>query len=349
LIGESSNRAVLVRPAGKFLRASRLSLQPVRCGLGGVPSYGELLLLILPVFALIGIGLGARLAGWMTAEADASLLRLVVNVLYPALIFRSVLGNPALADARNVVLPPVIGFVTMAGCILLALGIGRALGYAAGRGLRTFAFAAGIFNYGYIPIPLIEDLFGADSLGVLMVHNVGCELAVWTVGILVLSGLSPREGWRKLLSGPLVALLAAGLGNVTGLDERMPAALDGVIEGVGACAIPLGLIVIGASLAEYLGKPSKLVSPRVTPNAVALRLLVFPGLMLGLAKVLPASTELKQVMIVQAAMPAGIMPIVLAKHYGGKPLTAVQVVLGTTAVGVFTIPLWLRLGLAWVM
>jgi hypothetical protein len=39
---------------------------------------------------------------------------------------------------------------------------------------------------------------------------------------------------------------------------------------------------------------------------------------------------------------------VLAKHYGGRPLTAVQVVLGTTVLGVLIIPLWLRMGLAWV-
>ena len=67
-----------------------------------------------------------------------------------------------------------------------------------------------------------------------------------------------------------------------------------------------------------------------------------------LAKVLPISQDLKRVMMVEAAMPAGIIPILIAKHYGGQPLTAVQVVVGTTAVGLIEIPLWLRLGLAWI-
>jgi predicted permease len=53
-------------------------------------------------------------------------------------------------------------------------------------------------------------------------------------------------------------------------------------------------------------------------------------------------------MIVQAAMPAGVMPLVIAQHYGGRPLTAVQIVIGTTALGIFLIPLWLRLGLVWI-
>ncbi|MCF3651064.1 AEC family transporter [Synoicihabitans lomoniglobus] len=314
-----------------------------------MPTYFELLGLILPVFAMIAIGSGARFAGWLTPAADVSLMKLVVNVLYPALIFRAVLGNPALSDPRNVYWPPLIGFVTMAFGILAALWIGRRLGFEKGQGLRTFAFAAGIYNYGYIPIPLMEELFGPDSIGVLLVHNVGCEAAVWTVGVLVVSGVSLRDGWRRLISGPVIALLLATVGNVVGLDEVMPTVADRVISTAGACAIPMGLIAIGATLAEYLTKPSQLFSRRITPMACALRLGLFPAVFLVVAKVLPISPEMKRVMIVEAAMPAGIIPILIAKHYGGQPLTAVQVVLGTTAVGLVAIPLWLRLGLSWVM
>jgi predicted permease len=313
-----------------------------------VPTYFELLALIAPIFALIGIGSIARFAGWLTAESDGSLLKLVINVLYPALIFKNVLGNPALADPRNVIWPPLVGFGTMAGGILLAWWIGRALGFSKGKGLRTFAFAAGIFNYGYIPIPLMESLFGSESVGVLLVHNVGCEVAIWTVGVLILSGLSLRDGWRRLVSGPVIALASAGVGNVIGLDAVMPAAVDKTIAMAGACAIPVGLIAIGSTLSESLRKPAQLFSVRVTPAACALRLVLFPAIFLGLAKVLPISLELKRVMMVEAAMPAGVIPILIARHYGGKPLTAVQVVIGTTIVGLVAIPLWLRIGLAWI-
>jgi predicted permease len=78
------------------------------------------------------------------------------------------------------------------------------------------------------------------------------------------------------------------------------------------------------------------------------RLGIFPVLILAAAKWLPLSIELKRVLVVQAAMPAGLMPIIIARHYGGQPLTAVQIVLGTTILALLTIPLWLRVGLAWV-
>lgn len=312
-----------------------------------MPSYVELLLVILPVFVLIGLGAGLRQVKWLTAEADASLLKLVVNFLYPCLIFRNVLGNAALREAGNVAVAPLLGFLTMAGGIGLAYWAGRAAGLSLGHGLRTFAFAVGIYNYGYIPLPLMEGLFGGESVGVLLVYNVGCEVAIWTVGILVLSGLSLREGWRKVVSPPVMALVTALVLNAVGGPALLPGWVAGVIERLADCAVPIGLLLIGATLQGYLGQPGQLWGGKISVGACALRLGVLPVLFLGLAKVLPISPELKRVMLVQAAMPAGILPIVIAGHYGGQPLMAVRVVVATTLVGVAVIPLWLQVGIAW--
>jgi predicted permease len=73
-----------------------------------------------------------------------------------------------------------------------------------------------------------------------------------------------------------------------------------------------------------------------------------PVLFLVLARYLPCSLELKRVITIQAAMPAAVFPIIIAKHYGGDPATALRVVLGTSLVGFITIPLWLKFGLKWV-
>jgi len=313
-----------------------------------MPTYWHLLLLILPVFALIGIGAGMRRVGWLTTEADASLLKLIVNFLYPCLILDNVLGNAALRQPGNLLLAPLIGFLSIAAGFGLAYHAGRALGLDRGTGLRTFAFSTGINNYGYIPIPLMTALFGRESLGVLFVHNVGCEGAIWTIGILVLAGLSLREGWRKLANPPVFALISAVTINMLDLGRFIPEAARSVIHLGGECAVPLGLLLIGATLMEYLSRPRELFDARVTLASNALRLGVLPLLILLLAKFLPCPTDLKRLLVVQAAMPAGILPIVIARHYGGRPLTAVQVVVGTTALGLLLIPLWLRLGLGWV-
>ena len=77
------------------------------------------------------------------------------------------------------------------------------------------------------------------------------------------------------------------------------------------------------------------------------RLGIIPALMLGLVRWLPCSVEVKRVIVVQAAMPAGVFPIVLSRLYGGDPATAVRIVAGTTILSLVTIPLWIRWGMAW--
>ena len=312
-----------------------------------MPTYWQLLALVLPVFAVIGVGVWVRQRHWIEGEAENSLIRLVVNVCYPCLIFESVANNPALQATENLVLPPLLGFaITFLG-IRVGLAAAKAAGLHVGTGLRTFALTVGITNYGYLPLPIMEGVWGPESRGVLLVHNVGVEVAIWTVGVLVLSGQSLREGWRKLVSPIVITLLVAVACNLLGLAPHLPGVLTSTVHALAVCAIPLGLVMTGVNLAQYLGQPGGLFDPKVSVAAMVVRLGVMPVLILLIAKYLPCSVELKRVLAVQAAMPSAVVPIIIAKLYGGHPRTAVQIVLGTTALGVLVIPLWLRAGLAW--
>ena len=311
-------------------------------------SYWDLLLLILPVFALIAIGVVLRRVHWIEGAAEGSLIRLVINLCMPCLIFESVAGNAALREGGNLILPPLVGFGTSVVTIALAYYFAKVIGLTVGTGARTFALAAGLANYGYLPLPIMAAMFGPDSRGILLVHNIGVEAAVWTVGVLVLSGLPLKEGWRRLLSPIVLSLFVAVGVNLAGLGGELPRWLTDLVHALAVCAIPLGLLMTGVNLANHVGEPRALFAPRVSVGAMVLRLGCFPLLFLALARWLPCSVELKRVIIVQGAMPSAVIPIIIAQHYGGRPLTAVQVVLGTTALGVVITPLWLRVGLAWI-
>lgn len=314
---------------------------------GAMMSYWQLLLLVLPVFAVIAIGVVVRRVHWVEGEAETSLMRLVVNVCSPCFVFESVASNAALREPENLLLPPLVGFAMTFIGIRAGLLVAKAIGLHVGTGMRTFALAVGVTNYGYLPLPIMAGLWGPESRGVLLVHNVGVEIAIWTVGVLVLSGLSLREGWRKLASPMLIALVLAVVCNLGGVTPRLPQLVMDTIHALAVCAIPLGLLMTGVNLANYLNQPGELFDAKVTGAAVALRLGVLPVVMLVVAKYLPCSVELKRVMLVQAAMPVALVSIIIARVYGGHPRTAVQIVLGTTALGVLVIPLWLRAGLAW--
>lgn len=305
---------------------------------------------VLPVFGIMGAGGWLRWRNWLSAEADASLMRLCINLLLPALIFDSVLGNAALRQPENLLLPPLVAFG------MVAVGIGVARLGARWAGLhspperKTFAFLAGLQNYSYLPIPLCMMLFDPGTTGVLFVHNVGAELAMWTLGVAMLTG-GAGGGWRKIINAPVAALLLAVLLNLIGMVFTPPPALAYVgklfltgIHWLGQSAIPLALLLIGAIVADHLADARGGRAARVVAVASVIRLGILPVLFVLLAKFLPCSVELKRVIILEGAMPSAMLPIVLAKHYGGDARTALQVSLGTSVLGLVTIPLWIHFG-----
>jgi predicted permease len=307
----------------------------------------ELFILILPVFALIGVGVVLRRCHWIEGAAETSVIRLVMYVCMPCLAFDTIVGNPALHDAGNLVLPPLAGFAMTSAGFLVAYIVARWTGVEEGAGLRTFALSAGICNYAYLPFPILGGIWGGRTQGVLFVHNTGVDLAIWSVGLLMLTGGSLREGWRRLVSPMLVTLVASLAINVSGLSPHVPDLARNLAHSLGVCAVPIGIMVTGVNLANFLDEPLKLLHRNVAAAACAVRLGILPVLILCVARWLPCPVELKRVLVVQAAMPAGVIPIIIAQYYGGKPLTAVQIVLSTTSVGLFTCPLWIRAGLAW--
>lgn len=304
----------------------------------------------IPVFLLLLLGVVLRRTEVLTREADGSVMKLVVRVFYPCLFLDFLIGNPAVKEAPNLIAAPLVGFLTTFGGFLAGLAVARLLKLKRGSGLRTFAFCNGIYNYGYIPIPLIMAIFASrETLGVLLIHNVGVEAAIWTVGILLLSGKVDRAALKRLVNPPLLALLAALSINGLGFDDQLPEWLTRFVAMLGACSIPVGILLSGAAIGDLLNRQGLLDSLKVPAGSICLRLGFLPAAFVALAAFMPGlSLELKQVILVQAAMPAGILPIVLARHYGGDAAVAVKVVLATTLCSVVTMPLWLRLGVAFV-
>jgi malate permease and related proteins len=191
-------------------------------------------------------------------------------------------------------------------------------------------------------------LFGQETVGVLFVHNLGVELVLWMIGVMVLTGRRAQAGLRQIVNAPLVAMLLALSLNASGAVYHLPKVLTTTVHILAQCAIPLSLILAGATMDDHLEEFHSRPAWRAMGTAIGLRLFLLPGSFLLLAKYIAASPELKHVMILQAAMPSAVFPIVMAKHYGGDPPTALRVVLATSLVGLLTMPLWIRVGLAWV-
>lgn len=303
---------------------------------------------LLPVLAVTALGALLRRIGWLTAAADASLLTLMVNLLTPCLIVDKVLGSAALADPAMVFLAPAVGFSAVVVGIAASFAAAHVFGVRTEPARRTFALAAGVQNYGYIPLPLALSLYGNETAAVLFTHNLGTEVAIWSIGVAVLAGVPPRDLFRRLLSPPAIAILGAVLVNLLVGRARVPGFLLETASLLGQAAIPLGLLLTGATMADHARNVWGPGSVRTAALACALRLGVLPLFYIAALWGLDTGVELDHVFVLQSAMPAAVFPILIAKHYKGDSVTALRVVFGTTLVSLVTIPLWIHFASGWV-
>ena len=315
---------------------------------------------VIPLFLIMAVGAIVRRFRVLNEEADRTMLNLCVHLLVPALIFDHLVANEALRRSGNLIWSPLLGFAVTAGSIFIAGLAARLWRFRTKAETKTFRFVAGIFNYGYIPVPLIATLYGANALGVLFLFNLGTEMAFWTVGFGGLMGHSLLRDWRRALTSPVKAIIlgvAINLGTSLFGLRLDGATLDAAVWGwpvkvifdtihlIGLCSIPLALLIIGATMADFWGEFHSAYGAGVMGLAVLVRNGICPFAFVLLAAFLPVSRELKETLVVQAAMPAGVFTLLLCRHNGGSVPVALQVIFATSAAAIITLPLWIHFGM----
>jgi predicted permease len=315
---------------------------------------------VVPIFLITAVGAFVRRVRILNAQADRTLLNLCVHLLLPSLILDHTIANEALRRSGNLFWSPALGFVCTAAGLFIAGGAARIWRITDANSARTFRFVGGIYNYGYIPVPLIAALYGSNVLAVLFLYNLGTELAFWTVGFSRFMGHSPLRDWRRMLTTPVCAILLGVTINLVTSGLGVPltdATLQSVAWGwpvsvvmaavhqIGLCSIPLAMLIIGATMADFWGEFQSSGGRGVMALAVLVRNVACPVVMVALAALLPVSSELKETLIVQAAMPAGVFTLLLCRHNGGNVPVALQVIFATSAAAILTIPLWIHLGM----
>jgi predicted permease len=313
-------------------------------------TFATVLAQTIPVFLVMAIGFTTRRVGILNEDAETRLMRLVLTVLYPCFILAKVPGNEHLQSSATVAIALLTGLLlTLAGFGLCYL-VGKSIGLSRDAGLATFAVSAGLQNYGFLPIPLIEGIFSKEiadaTLGVLFVHNLGVEIAIWTVGVVLISG--DRKGAaRRLVNGPTIAICVGLFLNFSGIWKLIPGVVNETVAKLAVCSIPTSLLLVGAALAGVVEKEKWRPDFRIIAAANGMRFLILPVLFFAAAAMSGFSEPLRRILLVQAAMPAAVFPIVLARFFGGQPRVAVNIVLSTSLFSVLLTPMILTGGFYW--
>jgi len=309
---------------------------------------------LLAVCSMVLMGVLARRRGLLDSVGTRQISLLVTNVLYPALIYASLVQTFTLGGlAANWTLPAGTVLIMLTGFCIGALAA-WVMPFRDEREQRAFRFQCAINNYVFLAMPLVQIYWGAEAVALLVFSTVGSELSVWTLGVIALTGR--RFHWRTLghlVSMPMGAILAAVLTLAVaqgtgwrpaagGLADDLRRALLAALDIVGKGTVPLAMIVAGSRMAEL--QPRHLLRPPQLA-VVALRLVVIPAVALALLYALPFAPAARNVLTVVAVMPSAIASVMLSEIYEADSEFAAAAVLLTHTAALLTIPLWLGLTL----
>lgn len=300
---------------------------------------------MLPVYLLLAAGAVLRRTRVLRKEHDEGVMRVVYSVMLPCFMLDKILGSEVLRSGPVVISSIVLGYGLMLAGTVIGLVTGRVIGLEKGNGMRTFGLCSGSQNFGFTAVPVVQILWGAGALGILFVHNIGCELAMWTMGVMVMSG----EGgipWRRMINGPVFAVLGGLLLVAMGWDVHVTGPARKALSMIGVGAVPLAVLITGCTIVDLVA--AERPKAKIIFGSALVRVLLAPAVFLAAAKFLPIAMELRQVLVVQAAMPAAMTPIMLARMYGGRTAIAAQIVVFTTALSLFSLPWIITLGCRWI-
>ena len=304
----------------------------------------NIILAVLPPFLLLFIGCFARRMDWLGREADRSLSRFIIHILYPCFIVYHVLGTKSPVGLKEAGTAAVFGFIAIFVGFLVARLVVE-ICQIEEQEKPAFCFCSGIFNYGFFAIPVASLFFGNDLVVKIILFNLGVEVAIWTVGILLLT--SSRFDFRKILNPPAISVLLALALQFLGGKDLFPQFGWNVLSMIGNCSIPMALMIIGASFYDLLRDYRPSPAYRVELGAILTRAIIVPAIFLLYANYgwIPSEVSwMSRVLLVQAAMPAGVFALVVVKNYEQDSQTGLRAIMATMVVSIFTLPTWIWIG-----
>lgn len=289
------------------------------------------------LFILMAAGFVAGKLGYFDEATNRGLSKFLVNLVVPALVVSS-MQRPFTPELRDEVFTELaISLCVYAASFPLAFLLARAIG-AKGAEKGAHEFSAVFSNVAFMGFPVMEALFGRESLFAVSIYNIPFSILAFSVGPYLLAreaGGKARLTLASFLTPSAVASLvglAFFFGRVT-----LPPPIARSFAIIGDLTTPLSMAIIGATLSRMRLR-SLVGNPRLYATS-AYRLVVFPLAVYACLVALGFRGRLLAMPVVIAAMPVAANSVILAKAYGGDAETASSLVFITTVASLFSIPL----------
>lgn len=295
---------------------------------------------VLIILIIIALGFILARNDWFDSKMTSMIARLVTQIALPAYmvstIVRKFKADQLLKTLPDLVFPVISMFLLYIISIIIV------------KVCRIPKMHAGLFesmfsnsNTVFVGLPVNMALFGPHSLPFVLVYYMANTTFFWTLGVYLIRKDGSKQGsfslkavFKKVFSPPLLGFMVGVL--LVLWHVKLPQFIMQDFDYVGNLTIPLSMIFIGISINSV--DLSNVHFDRSNFLILFGRFLLAPTLMSLLVIPTPMPLLMKQVFIMQSAMPIMTNAPVVSRLYHADSEYASIMVAETTLLSLIVIP-----------
>ncbi|MBQ6789708.1 MAG: AEC family transporter [Clostridia bacterium] len=300
-------------------------------------NFYSLLNMVATLAILLSVGFGSRKLGLIDDAFSKKLSSLVVHICQPMLIISSLISTEySEENLKKGLIALALSFCLHAFMGVLSNLFARFWKNKDQR--KTVEFGLVFVNAGFIGLPILGSIFGADGLFCGAFYLIGFHMYLWTWGIIILSRgredikLTPKKvifnyGTIPCIIGFLLFILRVPI----------PDFLRQPVGYLSEISTPITMMIAGSLIAtgrlrDFFGKLSNYA-------VCLLKLIVMPAVVCVCLKLLGVPDFYVIFGTVMAALPCASMVAILGELYGINPVGASRLVGITTIMCTVTLPI----------
>lgn len=290
---------------------------------------------MLVIFVMIAVGIWMDRKAHFAETTSRDLSYLVTHVCNPALLITGALGDTSGISNRDFLFVLVVGAVSYLVIIIIAVLLPKFLGVKQDE--QKFYHMMCVYgNIGFIGIPVVAAVFGREALIYVSIFNLEYNLLVYTHGVKILeAGMQGEKAnlLKQLINPGTVAASITIL--LFLLKIKVPDIIANCLTYAGNATTILAMVILGISLSHVSIK--ELFSNEKFYLFTLVRYIFIPVAFGFLMNLFTDDIMITGVTVLMMSMPAGNMPLMMARERGMKCDVLARGIMFTTILSLFTI------------
>ncbi len=204
----------------------------------------------------------------------------------------------------------------------------------------VYRYAITFPNTGAVGTPLILSLFGTYGLFQYNLFWFAAIVLTYSWGVMQLRPVQQKQSLlqtvRDVFNPTLIGTLLGIVLGVLGAKQWIPPILIDTVGNLGSCYVPISLIVVGFTAADF--DFVEVIGEKKAYAYSAIRLLAFPCVVLAVLRAVGASEIMCVIAVLTMACPSGMNTVIFPASYGQDTRAGVSMLLVSSLLALVTVP-----------